>query len=295
MADRKPGRMGLNPDRGLKALIADTGPQDSLRQLSEARRIPVDRLQPNPNQPRKNFDPDELEELANSLREKGVIQPLIVRPDPDGKDIYQIVAGERRWRAAQVARLHEVPVLVRDYNDLQTLEIGIIENIQRAGLNPMEEAAGYQRLIGEFGHTQEMVADALGKSRSHVANQLRLLNLPGSVKKRVVEGVLSAGQARALVTASDPAALAKTVVRKGLSGRQTETLAKKVKKGPSSGPGVSVDRDPDTVGLEGDLSAALRMKVTIAHRTGGDSGKIMISYRTLEDLDRLCGLLSAVR
>ncbi len=294
MAEKFPVRRGLNPHRGLKALIADTaGPQDPLRQLSEAQEIPIDQLHPNPNQPRKSFDQAELEELANSLRERGVIQPLIVRPDPNDMDMYQIVAGERRWRAAQIAQLHQIPALVRDYDDVQTLEIGIIENIQRTELNPMEEAAGYQQLIGEFGHTQEMVAEALGKSRSHVANLLRLLNLPVFVKNLVLKGELSAGHARALVTANDPEALAKVVVRKGLSVRQTEELVKRVGKERPSG--ASVAKDPDTAGLEGDLSAALNMKVTITHRAGADAGKITVAYRTLEDLDRLCGLLSTVR
>lgn len=295
MAERKLGRKGLHPDRGLKALIADTNPHDSLRQQADAQRIPVDRLAPNPNQPRKSFDQAELDELANSLREKGVIQPIIVRPDPEKKDMYQIVAGERRWRAAQIARLHELPVLVRNYTDAQSLEIGIIENVQRKELNPIEEAAGYQRLIDEFGHTQELVAEVLGKSRSHVANLLRLLSLPDSVRELVLKGDLSAGHARALVTAADPEALARAVLRRGLSVRQTENLVSRAKKGRSSGSGTSATKDPDTAGLEGDLSAALSMKVTIAHKAGGDSGRITVSYRTLEDLDRLCGLLSAAR
>jgi len=285
--------MGLNPERGLKALIADTVPYDSPLQLPEARRISIDRLEPSPDQPRKSFDRAELEELANSLREKGVIQPLIVRPDPSKRNSYQIVAGERRWRAAQVAQLHEIPVLVRDYSDIQALEIGIIENVQRAELNPIEEAAGYRQLIGDFGHTQESVADALGKSRSHVANLLRLLNLPASVRESVRKGDLSAGHARALVTANDPEALARKVLQRGLSVRQTEALVRKAGEGKPSA--ASVVKDPDTVGLEGDLSAALKMKVTVAHRTGHESGKVTVTYSTLEDLDRLCGLLSAVR
>ncbi len=293
MNERKPRRMGLNPERGLKALIADTGGYDSPKLPQEAQKIPIDRLQPNPGQPRKSFDQEELDELVSSLREKGIIQPLIVRPDPAKADMYQIVAGERRWRAAQVAQLHEIPVLVRDYNDIQALEIGIIENVQRAELNPIEEATGYRRLISEFGHTQEMVADALGKSRSHIANLLRLLGLPSFVKDLVRKGGLSAGHARALVTASDPEALAKTVVRRGLSVRQTEDLVRKAGKEPPAT--ASVAKDPDTVVLESDLSAALKMKVAISHRTGGESGKITVSYRTLEGLDRLCGLLSAVR
>ncbi len=295
MADRKPGATGLNPKRGLKALMADTGSHEPLRQPSEAQVIPVDRLVPNPKQPRKNFDRSELEELAASIREKGVIQPLIARPDPEDGDMYQIVAGERRWRAAQYARLHEVPVLVRSYSDAETLEIGIIENIHRAALNPIEEAAGYQQLIDEFGFTQDLAAVALGRSRSHVANMLRLLNLPASVREMVLKGDLSAGHARALVTADDPEALARTVVRRSLSVRDTEKLVRNAGSERSSGRRERAVKDADTVGLESDLSAALSMKVTITHRADGGSGQITVAYSTLEDLDRLCSLLSSVR
>ncbi len=295
MEDRKPGITGLNPNRGLKALMADTGSREPLRQLAEAQVIPVERLGPNPKQPRKNFDQSELEQLAASIREKGVIQPLIVRPDPKDGDMYQIVAGERRWRAAQLARLHEVPVLVRRYSDKETLEIGIIENIHRTALNPIEEAAGYQQLIDEFGFTQDLAAAALGRSRSHVANMLRLLNLPASVRQLVLKGDLSAGHARALVTAGDPEALARTVVRRGLSVRDTEKLVRNAESKRSSGGRKPAEKDADTVGLEGDLSAALSMKVTITHGANGESGQVTVAYGTLEDLDRLCSLLSSVR
>ena len=295
MAERKPEHRGLNPVRGLKALIADADPREAIRKPSEAQVIPIDRLAPNPNQPRKNFDQAELEELADSIREKGVVQPIIVRPDPENLEIYQIVAGERRWRAAQVAQLHEIPALVRDYSDVETLEIGMIENVHRSALNPIEEAGGYQQLIDEYGFTQEMAAAALSRSRSHVTNMLRLLSLPAFVKDLVLKGDLSAGHARALVTAADPESLARTVLGKRLSVRQTEELARKLKGGESSAKRKPDAKDSDTVGLEGDLSAALSMKVTITHRTGGDSGKITVAYRTLEDLDRLCSLLSAVR
>ncbi len=295
MAERKTGSRGLNPDRGLRALIADAGPRDSLRQPSEAQVIPIDRLAPNPNQPRKHFDQAEIEELANSIREKGVVQPLIVRPDPKNPDMYQIVAGERRWRAAQVAQLHRIPALIRRYSDVETLEIGMIENVHRSALNPIEEAGGYQQLIDEYGFTQEMAAAALSRSRSHVANMLRLLGLPAFVKDLVLKGDLSAGHARALITASDPEALARTVLGKGLSVRQTEKLVRKAKGGLPSGKPKPAVKDSDTIGLEGDLSAALSMKVTITHRKGGDAGTVTVAYRTLEDLDRLCSLLSAIR
>lgn len=295
MAENRTGRRGLNPNRGLKALIADTGSREPLRQTPAGQEVPIDRLAPNPNQPRKSFDQTELEELASSVREKGIIQPLIVRPDPENAEIFQIVAGERRWRAAQAAQLHRVPVILRDYSDMETLEIGMIENVHRSVLNPIEEAAGYQQLIDEYGFTQEMAAAALSRSRSHVANMLRLLNLPQFVKELVLKGDLSAGHARALLTANDPEAMARTVLRKELSVRDTERLVKRAASGRTAVSRKPATKDSDTIGLEGDLSAALSMKVTITHKAGSDSGQITVAYRTLEDLDRLCSLFSSVR
>ena len=211
-------RRGLG--RGLSALMADVAPPEpgdaAPRRSQQA--IPVDRIHPNPDQPRRTFQREALDELAASIREKGVIQPLILRADPSNPEAYQIVAGERRWRAAQIARLHEVPAIVREFDDLEVLEIAIIENIQRADLNAIEEAAGYRQLMDRFGHTQEKLAEALGKSRSHIANTMRLLTLPDLVQDMVAEGKLSAGHARALVTASDPLALAREVADRGLSG-----------------------------------------------------------------------------
>lgn len=283
-------RKGLG--RGLSALMSDV----NLRPESEGprrpdSRLPVDRLHPNPDQPRKMFDQAALESLADSLRRKGMIQPLIVRPRGDG---YEIVAGERRWRAAQMAQLHEVPVIIRDLDDTEVLEVAIIENIQREGLNAIEEAQGLKQLIDRFGHTQEKVAEALSRSRSHVANLLRLLTLPEAVQEMVREGRISAGHARALITAPDPLRLAQRVSGERLSVRQTEQLAAAEtgtrRQRDRSSDRDRRERDADTRALEGDLSAHLGMKVAIDHR--GSGGTVAISYATLDDLDRLCALLS---
>ncbi len=297
MADKKPERRGLG--RGLSALMADVSPAREGYEGAPARPaervIPIEKIMPNPDQPRRDFDQDDLRELADSIREKGIIQPLIVREKPDKSDGYEIVAGERRWRAAQMAQLHEVPVIIRDYSDAEVLEIAIIENIQRADLNPVEEASGYRQLMEAFGHTQEKLAEALGKSRSHIANLLRLLNLPEEVLGYLREGRLTAGHARALVTAEDPAAIAREVIRKGLSVRETERLVKRPKGDRKKPQRETVEKDADTRALEADLSANLGMKVAINHRPGGESGSITISYKTLEELDDLCRFLTATR
>ncbi|MCB1328661.1 MAG: ParB/RepB/Spo0J family partition protein [Maritimibacter sp.] len=294
---KKPAR-GLG--RGLSALMADVAPEEPTVEGAPAVRkadqmVPIERVVPNPGQPRRTFTPADLDDLAASIREKGIIQPLILRKKGPG-DTYEIVAGERRWRAAQMAQLHEVPALVREYTDTEALEIAIIENIQRADLNAVEEAAGYRELMDRFGHTQEKLAEALGKSRSHIANMLRLLNLPGDVLELLREGKLSAGHARALVTADDPSGLAKTVVAKGLSVRDVERLAKRPAAGgerakPSTQPAPR--KDADTIALEGDLSAALGLKVAIDHKAGGESGAVTIRYATLEELDDICRKLGA--
>ncbi len=300
MADKKDSRRGLG--RGLSALMADVGPlTESKPEERDAlsRMVPIEHLRPNPDQPRRTFSEAHLEDLTNSIRTKGVLQPLIVRPDPKEETRFEIVAGERRWRAAQAAQLHEVPVLVREFSDTEVLEVAIIENIQRADLNPIEEAAGYRQLMFKFGHTQEKLAEALGKSRSHIANLMRLLNLPDSVQTLVTEGTLSAGHARALITAPNPEEAARMVVEKGLSVRDTEKLVKtdpglQPRKKPIEG-GFEVDKDADTKALESDLGAALSMKVKIDHKPGQDKGRISISYDTLEQLDSLCALLSMPR
>lgn len=285
--------------RGLSALLADVGPEPDMQTASQAprpadRAVPIERIHPNPNQPRRTFSERDLEDLANSLREKGVIQPLILRPHPDREGAYEIVAGERRWRAAQIAGLHELPALIRDLTDTEMLELAIIENIQRADLNAIEEALGYRQLMDRFGHTQEKLGEALGKSRSHIANLLRLLTLPESVLDFVRAGQLSAGHARALVTASDPERLAKRVVESGLSVRQTEALARAMPERKSDMPAAPTPRkDADTRALEEDLSATLRLRVTIDHKPGKQNGEIRIRYSSLEELDGLCQILSS--
>lgn len=291
MTDRKPERRGLG--RGLSALMADVGAAPAIADAPRKpdSRLPIELVHPNPNQPRRDFDPDALAELAASLKAKGVIQPLIVRPHPDRPGEYEIVAGERRWRAAQMAQLHDVPVLIREFDDTEVLEVAIIENIQRADLNPVEEALGYRQLIEKFGHTQEKLAEALSKSRSHVANSLRLLQLPDDVLQMLRHGKLTAGHARALITTESPSALATKVVSQGLSVRETEKLAKEPTPQRASRPRGKVEKDADTRALEADLSANLKMKVQIDHK-GQDGGVLTITYRSLDQLDQLCQALS---
>lgn len=296
--EKKQERRGLG--RGLSALMADitaTAEKDS--QGQEARRsvvsVAVENLFPNPNQPRRNFTPEDLESLASSIKQKGILQPLIVRSRHES-GTYEIVAGERRWRAAQIAQLHELPVLVRNFTDTEVLEVAIIENIQRADLNAIEEAAGFRQLMDRFGHTQEKIAEALSKSRSHIANLLRLLSLPEDVQGLVREGRLSAGHARALITTSNPAHFAKIAMDRGLSVRETERLVREASEASGDSRKAtrrpSNEKDADTRALEADLSANLRMMVSINHEAGGERGTLTIRYNTLEDLDNLCRTLS---
>lgn len=296
MNDRKTERRGLG--RGLSALMADVNIAGATTEEAPRRaemRLPVESLEPNPDQPRRDFSTEALEELAASIREKGVIQPLIVRRHPTKPDLYEIVAGERRWRAAQMAQQHDLPVVIRDLNDIEVLEVAIIENIQRADLNALEEALGYRQLMERFGHTQEKVAEALSKSRSHIANLLRLLQLPEEVQGWVRSGQLSAGHARALITTEDPVRLAKEVMSKGLSVRETERLAKEPKdRSAPRKPGKPSEKDADTRALEQDLGAAIGMKVTIDHK-GLSGGQLQISYKDLDELDRICQLLGSGR
>ncbi|MBC9246256.1 ParB/RepB/Spo0J family partition protein [Paracoccus sp. 11-3] len=302
MSDSKIAKRGLG--RGLSALMADMDIEASAANAPQTRdrtMIPIEQITANPDQPRRHFEPDALQELADSLRQRGVLQPLIVRPHPRDEGLYQIVAGERRWRAAQMAQLHELPVIIREFSDTEVLEVAIIENIQRADLNAIEEAASFRQLMDRFGHTQEKLAEALNKSRSHIANLLRLLNLPDSVQDFVKDGKLSAGHARALITADNPAALARQVIEKGLSVRETENLVRK-KSEPAvaqsnntpRGSNISREKDADTRALEADLSAHLKMKVVINH-AGMDGGTISITYRDLEQLDALCQTLGGDR
>ena len=291
-------RAGLG--RGLSALMADidtasrmTNDQDQASLGPRTlKRVPIDRINPNPDQPRRRFAQTALDELAASIREKGVIQPLIVRPDPNRPDAYQIVAGERRWRAAQQVQLHELPVVIRDFDDIEVLEIAIIENVQRADLNAMEEAQGYRQLIDRFGHTQEKLAQALGKSRSHIANMMRLLALPDEIQDLVRGGQLTAGHARALLTVNDPMALARKAVANGWSVRDVEKQAKPrrattLKHRSRSG---SV-KDADTAALESDLSAAIGMPVSIEYDPASGEGRVSIKYKDLQALDDIVRLL----
>ncbi len=274
-------RRGLG--RGLSALLGDDAEDyASLDRLRLSKMVPVEFLQPGGSQPRKRFDNESNTALVNSILEKGILQPLLVRRHPQKANVYEIVAGERRWRAAQQAALREVPVIIKELSDSEALEIALVENIQREDLTPIEEAAGYQRLIEEFDHTQEALARAVGKSRSHIANLLRLLTLPDSIREMVNDGVLSAGHARALITADAPEALAAQIVRRGLNVRQTEKL---VRKGPGSKTAASVRaaKDPNTVALEENLTQLLGLRVTI--ETRGESGALKINYETLDQLD----------
>lgn len=293
--ERKLERRGLG--RGLSALMADinvTAPVEAPSRRADTS-LPVEKIVPNPNQPRREFIPEALEDLAKSIRQKGVIQPLIVRPI-EGSDTYEIVAGERRWRAAQMAQVHDVPVVIRDFDDTEVLEIAIIENIQRADLNPIEEAMGFRQLMDRFGHTQEKLAEGLSKSRSHIANLLRLLNLPDDVQGLLRDGHLSSGHARALITSDNASALARQVVEKGLSVRETERLVKSTSdREPKPRKARVSEKDADTRALESDLTANLGMQVQIDHLAGGESGLLSIRYATLEDLDNLCRALSAIR
>lgn len=291
----KTERRGLG--RGLSALMADVDARPANDSAASARKpeltVDIASISPNPEQPRRQFSEDALEELTNSILEKGIIQPLILRRNPRDPEAYEIVAGERRWRAAQRAQLHEVPAIVRDLDDVEVLELALIENIQRDDLNAIEEARAYRQLMERFGHTQEKLAVALGKSRSHIANLLRLLNLSAEILDMVIGGQLSAGHARALLTADDPSGLAAIAVKKGLSVRDVERMAKAPKAvtgAANSGP----IKDADTVLLEKDLKAALGMKVTIDHMPGGQSGTLRIGYGSLEQLDEICRRLSAV-
>lgn len=284
-----------NLGRGLSALLG--GGVDSSEDAprgGNARTLPVELLRPGRFQPRRHFDEDAIADLVESVRGRGILQPILVRRHPDGSPTYEIIAGERRWRAAQKVGLHEVPVILKDLTDRDALEIALVENLQRQDLSPLEEADGYRRLMDEFSHTQEDLAKSLGKSRSHVANMMRLLSLPDSVKDRVERGQLSAGHARALLTADDPDALAEEVVAKGLNVRQTEKLAQDGKKAAGKGGGKSrrepEPKDADTAALERDLTNLLGVKVALT--THGKGGELVIHYGTLEQLDDILHRLS---
>lgn len=272
--------------RGLAALFGETNARPG---EGAVREVGIELIRPGAFQPRRRFDEAELDALAQSVREKGVLQPLLVRPIEDDAAAFELIAGERRWRAAQRAGLHRVPVLVRPLGDADAMEIALIENLQREDLSALEEAEAYRRLMQEFGRTQADLANSVGKSRSHVSNTMRLLGLPESVRARLEEGDLSAGHARALLAAADPAALAAEIIRRGLNVRMTERLVqgRATKRQPSA----RQARDADTAALERDLSNALGLRVTIAAKPRG--GAMTLHYRDLDQLDRLLALLRA--
>ncbi|HET7714658.1 MAG TPA: ParB/RepB/Spo0J family partition protein [Bauldia sp.] len=269
--------------RGLAALIGEAGEETPVVDRRAPRRLPVAMLRPNPRNPRKSFDDGDLGDLAASIKERGVVQAILVRPASSGGEGYEIIAGERRWRAAQRAGLHEVPVVVHDVSDREALELAIIENVQRADLNPLEEAVGYQQLIDEHGYSQAQLAEVIGKSRPHIANTLRLLKLPDSVQAYVRSGQLSAGHARALVTLDDPEAAAKRIVDAGMSVRDAEAIGDAARrKAPRRAPET---KSADTRALEKQLSDALGLDVAI--KFGAKGGDVRIRYRTLEQLDEI--------
>lgn len=293
-AGEESGKRSLG--RGLSALLgAENEDYASLDRVRLSKMVPIELVHPGPFQPRHNFDDAQLQALSDSIRQNGILQPILVRRHPQTPNAYEIVAGERRWRAAQLAQLHEVPIVIRELGDREALELALVENVQRQDLSPLEEAEGYRRLLDEFGNTQEDLAKRVGKSRSHIANTLRLLNLPDSVKALLEEGKLTAGHARALLNAADPAAIAKEVVTKGLNVRQTERLVQNGRK-PSARTSAAAAapshpaKDPDTVALERDLSALLGLKVTISFQ--GQGGSLTIHYQTLEQLDDVLQRLS---
>jgi ParB family chromosome partitioning protein len=291
MAEEARSRLG----RGLASLIGDVGNESSAEQRPQGqRRIPTAALRPNARNPRRVFANDELDELAASLRERGIIQPIAVRPIRGVADSYEIIAGERRWRAAQRAGLHEVPVFVIEATDAEALQLAIVENVQRSDLNPLEEAEGYRALIRDFSYSQDDVAQTIGKSRSHVANILRLQTLPDRVRDHILSGRLSAGHARALVGHHDAERLADEIVANGFNVRQVEEIARQQsnRAGKRSGRNQknSPDKSTDTVALEKQLSDALGLVVSIDHR--GEGGVLSIRYRSLEQLDDLTERLS---
>jgi ParB family transcriptional regulator, chromosome partitioning protein len=271
--------------RGLAALIGDDADDEIVMDDAPGfRRIPIELLHANPHNPRRRFEAGELDELVQSIRAQGVLQPLIVRPRSDGRG-YEIVAGERRWLAAQRVPLHEIPVVVREFSDGEALEIALIENVQRADLNALEEAQGYAQLIEHFGYTQQQLASSIGKSRSHIANCLRLLSLPDAVKALLETGALTAGHARTLVASSEPEALAREIIERGLSVREAERLTQSAQQGQGK-PRAEPQADADTRDLEHRLGQALGLKVQVVDR-GAAGGKLTIHYRSLEQLDEV--------
>ena len=284
---QKPKQLG----RGLAALMGESITTDTqeLDKDSSYKLVPIEYLNPGKYQPRRIIDIDHIEELASSIRDKGIIQPIVVRKHPVKKAEYEIIAGERRWRAAQRAELHEVPIIIKEFTDQEALEVGLVENLQRQDLSPLEEAEGYQRLMEEFGHTQEIMANNIGKSRSHVANMVRLIALPSTIKVMLDDGQLSAGHARALLMAKDPLILAENIVARGLNVRDTEKLIKLQSKTKKLNLNVNLAKDADTKALEMTLRDRLGLGVLIKPK--GKSGTLTITYSNLDQLDELISIL----
>jgi ParB family chromosome partitioning protein len=293
MAEESRPRLG----RGLAALIGDSAPEQAPRAAAAGqKRIPIEFIRPNPRNPRRSFDDEHLAELADSIREKGVIQPIIVRANARTADAYEIIAGERRWRAAQKAGVHDIPVVIVEADDKQALEIAIIENVQRSDLNAVEEALGYEQLASEYNYSQSDLARIIGKSRSHIANTLRLLKLPEPVHALLKDGSISAGHARALLAVEDPESVAKRIVSEGLTVRDVENLSTERQRATSSKPletksRAPAQKDADTRALEKVLADVLGMNVEINHK--GEAGELVIRYGSLEQLDALCHRLKA--
>ncbi len=283
MAEESRSRLG----RGLAALMGDVGAESAVsdRGSRGARRVPIEHIKPSARNPRRSFIEDDLEELAQSIKERGIIQPIVVRALRGQPDSYEIIAGERRWRAAQRAGLHDVPIVLLDVGDAEALELAIIENVQRADLNALEEAAGYQSLASEYKHSQEDIASIVGKSRSHIANTLRLLKLPDAVKTYIAEGKLSAGHARALIGQPNPEELARDIVNKGLNVRQAEALRQDPAKPTAKKSQAKARKDADTAATEKRLADALGLAVEIRH--GARGGSVEIKYKTLDQLDEV--------
>ena len=269
--------------RGLSSLMGDTETtQTKNTNIGQETKLPIANLKPSPSQPRRLFNKNSINELADSIKAKGLVQPLVVRPSPSDANSYEIIAGERRWRAAQIAQLHEVPAVIRNFNDTEALEIAIIENVQRSDLSPIEEAAGYKRLIENHGHTQEDLSGIVGKSRSHIANIIRLLSLPQSIQDMITEGKISSGHARAIMNSAFPEQLAEKIINENLSVRDAENLVKDKK--------VIIKKlklkDPDTIDLENKISEKLGLTININHK-GKKGGNIKIDYKTLDQLEMI--------
>ena len=267
--------------RGLSSLMGDTDVQQSTTSTSSSEtKISIAKLRPSPLQPRRVFDKNSINELAESIKSKGLVQPILVRPSNSSEGEYEIIAGERRWRAAQVAQLHEIPAVIRNLNDTESLEIAIIENVQRSDLSPIEEAAGYKKLMESYNHTQEQLSEVVGKSRSHIANIIRLLSLPQSIQDMISQGSISSGHARAIMNSAFPEQLAEKIINENLSVRATEALVKEKKEGPKK---IKL-KDPDTIDLEKKLTDTLGLNVTISHR-GKQGGSLKVAYKSLDQLE----------